>query len=281
MQLVRVFVDPGALDAEFAGEGGGIHQRIACFRSVVGDDQLGDALHDGLHAGTVDGGLYACCWIGVRRFSIEAIHSLSFDRHPPKPATDLQHSVPVDAHDTYSVSSSRPSIDAPHATRPSTEPLRLRTAPRRPNSPSSGEATRIDRDGTLVLKLDGSDRVVRLPGENVESLRLAYAQHVYRQQGATVDRAVVLTGGWQTSKESAYVQATRDQLGIDGQDPDRIERIARRISKRCPHTPSIAYDELRDTAWEPARDPLHLSDLVPHGDISCEHKRATRMIATT
>jgi hypothetical protein len=38
-----------------------------------------------------------------------------------------------------------------------------------------------------------------------ESLRLAYAQHVYRQQGATVDRSVVLTCGWQTSRETAYV----------------------------------------------------------------------------
>jgi hypothetical protein len=39
-------------------------------------------------------------------------------------------------------------------------------------------------------------------------LRLGYAQHLYCQQGATVQRAVVVTGGWQTSKEGAYVQAS-------------------------------------------------------------------------
>jgi len=140
-----------------------------------------------------------------------------------------------------------------------------------------GEVTKIDRDGTLALTLDGSDRVVRLAGEEVESLRLAYAQHVYRQQGATVDRAVVLTGGWQTSKETAYVQATRarkgtdwylgrDQLGIEGQDPDRITRLAGRMTQSRAHTPSVAYSEAPDRAWDPTRDPLRLHDLLPHVD---------------
>jgi conjugative relaxase-like TrwC/TraI family protein len=63
-----------------------------------------------------------------------------------------------------------------------------------------GQVTNIDQEGTLTL--EGSDRRLQLARQDVESLRLAYAQHVYRQQGATVDRAVVLTGGWQTSKET-------------------------------------------------------------------------------
>ena len=140
-----------------------------------------------------------------------------------------------------------------------------------------GEVTKIDQDGTLALKLDGSDRVVRLAGEEVESLRLAYAQHVYRQQGATVDRAVVLTGGWQTSKESAYVQATRarhgtdwylarDQLGIDGQDPDRITRLAERMTQSRAHTPSVIHREIPGPEWDSTRDPLHVSRLLPYAD---------------
>jgi len=138
-----------------------------------------------------------------------------------------------------------------------------------------GQVTKIDQDGTLALKLDGSDRVVRLAGESVESLRLAYAQHVYRQQGATVDRAVVLTGGWQTSKESAYVQATRarhgtdwylarDQLGIEGQDPDRITRLAERMTQSRARTPSVIHREIPGPSWDPSRDPLRLSRLIPH-----------------
>jgi hypothetical protein len=36
-----------------------------------------------------------------------------------------------------------------------------------------------------------------------------------RQQGATVERAVVVTGGAQTSRESAYVQASRAREGTE------------------------------------------------------------------
>ncbi len=82
----------------------------------------------------------------------------------------------------------------------------------------------------------GADRHARrlgaqshLAGEDLDRCASAYAQHVYRQQGATVERSVVLTGGWQTSKETAYVEATRarhgtdwfiarDDLGDEGQD---------------------------------------------------------------
>lgn len=110
-----------------------------------------------------------------------------------------------------------------------------------------------------------------LTGKEIDSLRLAYAQHVYRQQGATVERAIVLTGGWQTSKESAYVQATRarngtdwhiarDQLGQEGQDPDRIVRLADRMSDSRAHTPSVAYNELADQLWDLTLDPWRTRD---------------------
>ncbi len=138
--------------------------------------------------------------------------------------------------------------------------------------------------------MDGSGRTLQLAGEDVESLRLAYAQHVYRQQGATVDHAVVLTGGWQTSKETAYVQATRarhgtdwhlarDQLGEEGHDPDRITRFAQRMSNSRLQAPSIDYHERPDTAWNPSRDPLRLSRVIPHIDRAlrnASHRALTR-----
>jgi ATP-dependent exoDNAse (exonuclease V) alpha subunit len=140
-----------------------------------------------------------------------------------------------------------------------------------------GQVTNIDQDGTLTLTLDGSDRRLQLARRDAESLRLAYAQHVYRQQGATVDRSVVLTGGWQTSKETAYVQATRarhgtdwylarDQLGREGQDPDRITRLSRRMTQSQTHAPSVIHREIPDPPWDPTRDPLRLSRLIPHVD---------------
>jgi hypothetical protein len=83
--------------------------------------------------------------------------------------------------------------------------------PRQPRveNGTRAEVTRVNRDGTVMFTLDGSDCEITLAGKSIDSLRLAYAQHVYRQQGATVERSVVLTGGWQTSKERLRPSHTR------------------------------------------------------------------------
>ena len=131
-----------------------------------------------------------------------------------------------------------------------------------------GQVSAINERGVTVT-LDGSRRRIQLAGEDLESLRLAYAQHVYRQQGATVERSVVLTGGWQTSKETAYVEATRarhgttwfiarDDLGAEGQDAGRITRLAQKMANSRAHTPSLAYRERLNPGWTPSRDPLRL-----------------------
>jgi len=127
----------------------------------------------------------------------------------------------------------------------------------------------------VTVSLDGSQRKVQLAGEDLDSLRLAYAQHVYRQQGATVERSVVLTGGWQTSKETVYVEATRarhgtdwfiarDDLGTEGQDAACIRRLAQQMCNSRAQTPSLAHPELPDPGWAPSRSPLRLrSTLSP------------------
>ncbi len=151
---------------------------------------------------------------------------------------------------------------------------RPRGQPRVENG-ARGEVVAI-QERSVTVALDGSGRTVRIAAEDLDSLRLAYAQHVYRQQGATVERSIVLTGGWQTSKETAYVEATRgrhgtdwyigrDQLGEEGQDAGRITRLAQRMSQSRAHTPSVAHRvAMRDLApdWVPSRDPLRLSRFV-------------------
>jgi hypothetical protein len=83
-------------------------------------------------------------------------------------------------------------------------------------------------------------------------VRLAYAQHISKQQGATVTHAFALTGGWQTSRETTYVQATRprdgcewfiarEDLGSAGQDEQRIHELANRMRDSRREIPSIAY----------------------------------------
>jgi ATP-dependent exoDNAse (exonuclease V) alpha subunit len=134
--------------------------------------------------------------------------------------------------------------------------------PRQPRvaNGTRGQVSAI-HDRGVTITLDGSQRKIQLARENLDSLRLAYTQHVYRQQGATVERSVVLTGGWQTSKETAYVEATRarhgtdwfiarDDLGNEGQDPQRIARLAQRMRSSRARTPSLAYREMSD----PRRD---------------------------
>ena len=135
-----------------------------------------------------------------------------------------------------------------------------------------GQVTHVHEHGVTLI-LDGSGRRVQLDGEHLDSLRLAYAQHVYRQQGATVERSIVVTGGWQTSKETAYVEATRarhgtdwyiarDQLGDDGQDADRIKRLAQNMSRSRRQTPSLDYREATDLGWQPSRNPLRVRHIL-------------------
>jgi ATP-dependent exoDNAse (exonuclease V) alpha subunit len=106
----------------------------------------------------------------------------------------------------------------------------------------------------VTVRTDGSQREVTVGGDDLNALRLGYAQHLYRQQGATAERAVVVTGGWQTSREGAYVEASRarhgtdwhlarEDLGTEGADADRIERLAEAMRAERATPCSIEFQE--------------------------------------
>jgi conjugative relaxase-like TrwC/TraI family protein len=126
---------------------------------------------------------------------------------------------------------------------------------RRVENGTRGEIVAVDVDQQRVSVLTDGVREVTLAGEELENVRLAYAQHLYRQQGATVQRAVVVTGGWQTSQEGAYVQASRarngtdwhiarDDLGTEGVDADRVGRLAELMRASRAQLPSLAFRAL-------------------------------------
>jgi len=125
---------------------------------------------------------------------------------------------------------------------------------------SRGEVTGVDPDSGITVALDISERQVTIAGEDLENLRLGYAQHIHGQQGATVDRTVVVTGGWQTSRESSYVEASRarhgtewfvnrDELDLAGQDERLVERLSEKMRTSRAQTPSLVHREQPDPGW--------------------------------
>ncbi|MFI4984887.1 MAG: MobF family relaxase [Solirubrobacterales bacterium] len=121
-----------------------------------------------------------------------------------------------------------------------------------------GEVLAITEGGEVLVQFDVTGQQRTLAGDDLARLRLGYAQHIHRAQGATVTRTLVLTGGWQTSKEPAYVEASRarqgidwyvsrEDLGVEGHDSERIGRLAQAMSCSHAQTPSLEYAELTDT----------------------------------
>jgi conjugative relaxase-like TrwC/TraI family protein len=117
-------------------------------------------------------------------------------------------------------------------------------------------------DNGVTLRTDEAPpRDVDVNTREFAELRLAYAQHVYKAQGRTVDEAYVLMGGWQTDREHAYVALTRardqtdvyvcrDDLGEEGMEPGAIERLAEAIETSHPQEASIEHEALHPTEGE-------------------------------
>jgi conjugative relaxase-like TrwC/TraI family protein len=121
------------------------------------------------------------------------------------------------------------------------------------------------KNNRVTIQTQGPDRrEVDLRTDEFSDMRLAYAQHVYKAQGRTVDQAFVLTGGWQTDRERAYVALTRarertdiyvsrEDLGEQGMDAGAIERFADAIAHSHAQQPSITRGVDRDHADQPER----------------------------
>jgi conjugative relaxase-like TrwC/TraI family protein len=125
-----------------------------------------------------------------------------------------------------------------------------------------GQILDISQDGQVLIEFDGTGQWRTLTGDDLGQLRLGYAQHIHRAQGATVTRTLVVTGGWQTSKEPAYVEASRarqgtdwyvsrQDLGVEGHDSDRIKRLAQNMSRSHAQTPSLQHPEIPDPDYGP------------------------------
>jgi ATP-dependent exoDNAse (exonuclease V) alpha subunit len=172
-----------------------------------------------------------------------------------------------------------------------TRPMRLDGQGPRVENGQRGTITTADPEhGTLGVQLDAG-RTVQLDAEQLDGLRLAYAGHITREQGATVQRGVALTGGWQTSREGVYVQASRatdrmefhvsrEDLDSPG-DAERVQQLAARVERSDAQMPSISQpldDPYRDPGEQhglerverfgPPRSPEPAGDLTPTPEIA-------------
>lgn len=114
---------------------------------------------------------------------------------------------------------------------------------RRVENGTLAEVTSVDGQSEIAVETRGAhEQKVHVDTADFNDMRLAYAQHVYKAQGATVERAFVLTGGWQADRERAYVAlsrarertdiyVSREDLGEQGMDTGAIERLGEAISE--------------------------------------------------
>jgi len=157
-----------------------------------------------------------------------------------------------------------------------TEPMRLGDGGPRVENGQRGTITTADPErGTLAVQLDAG-RTVQLDGEQVGALRLAYAGHITREQGATVREGIALTGGWQTSREGVYVQASRATERIEfhvsredldsPDDEQRVRALAARVERSDAQTPSISQplsNPYRDPGDQHGAEPAPAIDRAP------------------
>ncbi|MHB1538379.1 MAG: hypothetical protein ACYCUM_07490 [Solirubrobacteraceae bacterium] len=134
---------------------------------------------------------------------------------------------------------------------------------------TTGTITSVENQRRLAIQTTGPNpRQVHVDTREFQHLKLAYAQHVYKAQGLTCQRAFVLTGGWQTDREHAYVALTRARqrtdihlartdIGEDTLDHNAIDRLADTIARSNAQQASLSREPR--PAARPQREPQPLS----------------------
>jgi len=117
-----------------------------------------------------------------------------------------------------------------------------------------------EKTDRVVMRADEPQpRDVAFSTREFSEVRLAYAQHVYKAQGLTADRALVLAGGWQTDQERAYVAlsrardrtdvyVSREDLGEEGTEADLTGRLAQRVAVSHAQRASVTRDAVERPA---------------------------------
>jgi conjugative relaxase-like TrwC/TraI family protein len=128
--------------------------------------------------------------------------------------------------------------------------------------------TSREEDRVTVKTRERESREVDVNTGEFSDISLAYAVHVHKGQGLTAETSGILTGGWQTDREHAYVAVSRareqtqiytsrEDLGEQGMDTGAIKRLAQRIERSRAQEATIAKQtaaERDDDQVQPERD---------------------------
>lgn len=117
-------------------------------------------------------------------------------------------------------------------------------AMRRVENGTTAEVVAVDLTGgrrILLRTHEATPRELAVSLDDYVGLDLNYAAHVSTAQGTTVPTAYVVAGGWQTNRESLYVQVSRSQRGsrlfVDREslagegDAGALDELARRAAQ--------------------------------------------------
>jgi hypothetical protein len=113
--------------------------------------------------------------------------------------------------------------------------------------------TSREKDRVTIKTREREPREVDVNTSEFSAISLAYAVHIHKSQGLTAETSGILTGGWQTDREHAYVAVSRareqtqvyvsrEDLGEQGMDPGAIERLAERIQRSRAQQATIAKE---------------------------------------
>lgn len=122
--------------------------------------------------------------------------------------------------------------------------------------------TSQSEDRVTIKTRERPPREVDVNTSEFADISLAYAVHVHKGQGLTADTSGILTGGWQTDREHAYVAVSRareqtqiytsrEDLGEQGMDVGAIERLSERMQRSRAQEATIT----KQTAERDGQDP--------------------------
>jgi conjugative relaxase-like TrwC/TraI family protein len=131
--------------------------------------------------------------------------------------------------------------------------------------------TSREEDRVTIKTREREPREVDVNTREFADISLGYAVHVHKGQGLTAETSGILTGGWQTDREHAYVAVSRareqtqiytsrEDLGEQGMDTGAIERLAERIERSRAQEATIAKQTAaeHDASLQPGRDSQRL-----------------------